>query len=86
VWYAIDPVNPDQYLNLRGLVSEAAYQSSAGAPVASLDIRLYWPFHQLPPFGDGKCLNGEKNLGYNITFQNAQMKEFRTKSIMKVPR
>lgn len=65
------------------------HHSAAGAPLASEKIRAALPFHQLAFYnhqrtvrfnevvsltlGPGKCLNGEKYLGYNMTFQKAHI-------------
>jgi hypothetical protein len=38
-----------------------------GSPDGRFTMSEKWPFHQLPPAGPGKCLKGEKNLGYNMT-------------------
>jgi hypothetical protein len=39
------------------------HHSTMGAPVGSAEIWAKCPFHQLPPVGSGRYLNGEKNFG-----------------------
>jgi hypothetical protein len=79
-------LNPLSAWKWTGAFATKTYHSTMGAPVGSADIWEKCPFHQLPPAGSGRYLNGEKNFGYRIIFQKHQAAKLRVQNWTNVPR